>query len=409
MNQTSVRDSFSPELRLLLECSHQQPDAQQTERIRRAASLAIDWVQFQELAERHRVVPSVYLALRQAADDLVPPREMKAFASRFHRNTRRNLMVGGELSRIATSADQAGIPVMCLKGPGLALQIYGGLERRQFKDLDLLVRPEHLVRTVGILNQLGYHETHARISSLGPKGLQRLIRLNKDITLVNPDRPGAMVELHWRLCDFGTPRITFDSDRMWSQQLVVGNSRVYVLPLQDQIVFLAWHGGQHRWKRASWLFDLAQAVRTFDHADEATVSQVASDAGASTYLKLGLLLIRELTGVQPAFDTTEVPTAGLDSRYCSDVPADFRRQFETSCHAMMADEMYYEGNAFRNVTWVWQMTPSWQMRLESLLRVLKPNSEFMHLSGPRAYLKRLQRIERRLRHTLIARIPGLQR
>jgi len=253
--QSDLCSAFPAELMLLLECAH-QPDARQSDRIRKAAG-DIDWTAFMRLIERHRVVPHAFLALSHSAGDLVPQSAMDDLVRRFQENAIKNLRTAGELARICGAMNEAGIPLMCIKGPALAMQIYGGLQCRQFKDLDLFVPPEHTVRAAGLLNELGYREQTAPLTSLRPSQRKRLMKFYKHVTLTNPSIPGVIVELHWEITDFG--QFSIAAERLWddSHQLVLGKGRFHVHPPEEQIVFLAWHGGMHRWKRLSWLFDLA--------------------------------------------------------------------------------------------------------------------------------------------------------
>jgi hypothetical protein len=394
--KTELCSKFPAELLLLVQCAHQQPDAEQANRIREAAAARdMDWTSFMRLAERHRVVPHAFLALSRSAADLVPRSAMDALAGRFRANARRNLLAGRELARICRASNAAGIPLMCLKGPALAMQIYGGLQCRQFNDLDLLVPPQSILQAAELLNTLGYREQFASLTSLRPRQRNRLMKYYKHIAFVNPRMPGVVVELHWAIARTG--EFPIDAQRLWNDrhQLVLGKGRCYVLPPEEQIVFLAWHGGCHRWKRLSWLFDLAQAIRAAEEFDETTLLQTAAALRVEKYMLLGLALARTLTaGVVPE-------TACRSPRV--------QRQMELSYRAMLADEMHYEKKPLFGLFWAWHMSPTIRLRPEALFHTFAPREEHIHLSGPLAYLKRLLQLQSRAWQTLLSMLPGLGR
>ena len=60
------------------------------------------------------------------------------------------------LRRFQRLMEANGIQLVPIKGPALALLAYGDVARRQFEDLDLLVRREDLLRAVEVLEREGY-------------------------------------------------------------------------------------------------------------------------------------------------------------------------------------------------------------------------------------------------------------
>ena len=143
--------AFSRELSLLVLCLRQTPDPAQAEALRRHLSQPPNWSEVMVLAERHRLVPHLYLALKNSASDLVPADAWEKIRQRFRANATRNIQFMTELVRVVRALEQVGIPALPIKGPALAIQLYGGLECRQFGDLDLLVPQQLAVRAAEIL------------------------------------------------------------------------------------------------------------------------------------------------------------------------------------------------------------------------------------------------------------------
>jgi hypothetical protein len=275
------------------------------------------------------------------------------------------------------------------------MQLYDGLQCRQFRDLDLLVPREHIFRAAGLLNELGYREQHvAPLTSFGPRQRKRLIKFNRHVAMCNPSIPGVMVELHWEIGKFG--QVSIATERLFSDahQRVLGKGRFHVLPPQEQAVFLAWHGSVHRWKRLSWLFDFSEAMRSTPEFEETRLLQSARALGVEKHTALALALARTLTGCDVPATVGSLPNV--------------RREMECSCRAIAADETYYENKPLAWLFWSWQMSSSQWLLPRLLIHTFVPSMEHIHLSGPLAYLKRLQRVSSRTCQLLVSKFASIR-
>ncbi len=61
-----------------------------------------------------------------------------------------------DLQRLSADFDKAGLEFIALKGPYLAQRFFGGIDRRAFSDLDILVRTESLAASIELLRANGY-------------------------------------------------------------------------------------------------------------------------------------------------------------------------------------------------------------------------------------------------------------
>jgi hypothetical protein len=118
----------------------------------------MDWPRLLDLATHHHVLPLVHRALRDAARAGNPvPGEFLLYLQRKQRTiAAHNVRATGILRRLQRLAEAAGIRLVPIKGPALAALAYGSTSLRQFEDLDLLVRPNDLLRLVEMLEQQGY-------------------------------------------------------------------------------------------------------------------------------------------------------------------------------------------------------------------------------------------------------------
>lgn len=107
-----------------------------------------------------------------------------------------------ELDSLWPALRDRGIEVIVLKGPHLGARFHGGAARRQFLDLDLLVRREQLTGAEHALRQLGY----ARLSRPLPgRGLTRAF-----VHAFDYARAGRHVDLHWAFGAHVSYRIDYD-------------------------------------------------------------------------------------------------------------------------------------------------------------------------------------------------------
>jgi hypothetical protein len=130
----------------------------------------IDWQRLLVLATEHHVLPQLSKALSAVAEGEggaagiramlpgggVPPDVVVPLQRDFAVNAGRNVRKAAILQGLQQLMRAQGIDLVPIKGPALAVLAYGDLALRQFDDLDLLVRPADLLRTVDALEHAGY-------------------------------------------------------------------------------------------------------------------------------------------------------------------------------------------------------------------------------------------------------------
>ena len=198
------------------------------------------------IAHRHQVVPLVLDALRRAGMT-VPPALVAGF------DPVAPLRAAREAVRLRTLLAADGIAPLFLKGSALAVLAYGAIERRQFGDIDLLVRPSDARRAAVLLGDAGYRAPGC------PDGLadrvDRVSRFAKDMTLVHSTN-GHIVELHWRMTDNPREQPVCEREAVQWVELAPG-SAIPTLGTEALFAYLCAHGGAHAWARLRWLADVA--------------------------------------------------------------------------------------------------------------------------------------------------------
>jgi hypothetical protein len=235
----------------------------------------------------------------------------------------RNLFLVGQLREILRLMGHQGIPVIPLKGPVLAHQLYGRFDARQFGDLDLLLRPADLPRAAAILERRGLErESHVEgvRSYAGCKGQVR-------------------VELHWLLHPpyFGRANHT---PLVWTRATPrpFCGTELLVLSEADQLLFLCMHGSKHGWERLDWIHDIAALLDGVARWDWDDVQRTAAHTGTSNALHVGLALSTLLLEAElPA----EVQLPVLRSRAASRlVPMALRNLDTTGTRQLLDRELH---------------------------------------------------------------------
>src|SRR5829696_2399929 len=126
-----------PEFELLFCCARTRTDRKMEERIRELLRRGPEWEYLLRIAAGHGIVPLLQLNLSTVCPDAVPATVSEYLRQLFLANTRRNLLLTGELLRLLSAFETQGLPVVPYKGPTLSVLAYGDLALRQFNDLDL--------------------------------------------------------------------------------------------------------------------------------------------------------------------------------------------------------------------------------------------------------------------------------
>jgi hypothetical protein len=218
---------------LLLACAEWAVDADAAGEVVEAASRVSNWVRFLEMADEHSLMPIAADCLTSCGVTM-PVETLSALKAAWGDNAKRAMVLAGELERLLARFGAAGIRAITLKGPALGRALYRDPAHRFSGDLDLLVRPEDLVRAEALLESEGYREP-------GDERLRRARRAFRRSTyealFLNPVS-GIAVDLHWDLLPPGFP-VRFRMPEVWARS---EGSR---LAAADELAFLCAHADKH--------------------------------------------------------------------------------------------------------------------------------------------------------------------
>ncbi len=253
----------------------------------------VDWDAFIRLAVRHRVIPQLHEVLRRGTAN-VPSSVIQQIAELQTQIVAGNLRLAAELVRIARLFESRAIPVVAFKGPALAMELYGGLQRRQFIDLDVLIQPDDLLTAITLLDELGYQACGVELARMSAGQRNRVLVDSKSCEMTRSDAAPLHVDLHWRLSNDEALFATVLENQFSGAYLTISGQRILTMPTRELVCYLAFHGGNHRWMRLSWLCDLAAAAQRVPAEEWPLLLSEAERSKTHRYVVSGLLLLERL-------------------------------------------------------------------------------------------------------------------
>lgn len=260
---------------------------------RKLAQRDLKWNYVLKTAELHGMLPLLRARIEAICPRLVPANIKGQLVRAVAANAGRNLALTGELLRILALFEAEGIEAVPFKGPVLAEQIFGSVAMRQFCDLDILVKPEFVIRARDVLAASGYSPEFV----LTPEREAQYLRTEHAFQLTRAEGD-CVVELHWR---FGSQDQVFPLaasdvwDRLEDGRLQ--GTTVRSLSPEDLFLYLCMHGAKHRWERLEWICSLAEFAQNSRIRWDDLVETAAAE-GAQRGFHLGLLLIKDICAVQ---------------------------------------------------------------------------------------------------------------
>jgi Uncharacterised nucleotidyltransferase len=250
---------------------------------------SLDWPRLLDLAQAHAVTPILRAALQNVQ---IPSSVSTALRASYEASIRLSLAHSAELLRVVELFGKARIPMVALKGPMLDQYLYGDLALRVFGDIDVLLKPDDVLRARDTLIDNGYRIA----SSLPWNSRSACLRLRgKEMSFDSPS--GGSVDVHWRLMPPNFASV-FDKMDPWQYQRVehLAGHRVQTLSAEAQLLFLCAHGSKHMFDRLGWIADVARFLRIARDLDWKFLVNQSRDANCLMQLLLSIGLAVDLFG-----------------------------------------------------------------------------------------------------------------
>ena len=233
----------------------------------------MNWDSLLAFAETEGLAPALGFALKAVAWEAVPAAVRERLTRHFTESVVRHLLLSHELGLALRRFAAEDVPVILLKGPILSETLYPHPALRPFSDLDLLIRPQDLLRADELLRGLGCR----RVADAHSWSFD--IAYDRETLYDGPT--GFRVDLHWGLIN--DPRYSWNHQEglsVWERAIrvpVAGEAALGLCP-EDLLLYLAVHLAiHHSLAGLLWYWDLALILdRWGDTLDWETVIARAS-------------------------------------------------------------------------------------------------------------------------------------
>jgi hypothetical protein len=276
------------ELDLLLCCARTRLDAARAARIKELVGRELDWKYM--FSRRRRIIPLLYHSLNAVCPEAMP----KTVRAQLHyycaTNAKYNDYLSGELLKLIHLLDARAIPFVPYKGPIQTLRIYRNTALREFRDLDILVRKQDVLRVKDLLIAQGFVPcAHPALTDE-----TATLEFGYNFQFVRTQDKVA-VEVHWAFVPKYMP-FPLALEEVWERLEPIPFQDTQVLSLcpEDLLLALCLHGYKDVWEQLKMVCDVAELISAYGELNWENVVRQALDLGCERVLFLGLLLASEL-------------------------------------------------------------------------------------------------------------------
>jgi hypothetical protein len=248
----------------------------------------ISWDYLLDMAAWHGVIP--LLAKRLVGYPAVPSSVVKLLRESALTNAANNLFLSAELTKLSTALGSYGIPYIPYKGTVLSQYLYGSAASRSVSDIDLIIQPGDVLKTIACLEELGFED------GFGLSATQRAtaIRYGFEYSFV---RNGVSIDLHWRLVQhFCWPSL--DMDQVWKDLVPFSfcGAAMGIFSPEWMLAALCIHSAQHDWMELKMFVDIAKLLSRHPNLDWRLIEHLTADSHSRRSLLASLSLAHTYLG-----------------------------------------------------------------------------------------------------------------
>lgn len=235
-----------------------------------------------DLFRRHRLFP-----LAQHILPLLGEKEQGRWKKTIRNASMRTLGFVAQLHELLDILNKEGIEVIPLKGPVLAEILYGDVNQRHMRDLDLLVNQGDMLNAIKVLQSAGYILKFPE-GELNSRQWKIYLRHQYDVGLMHRDK-GSILELHSGIAYPGLlggyENLIIDD----VESITMFGNRIKSMSKEATFLYLVIHGTHHLFFRLFWLRDMAEALRRWE-LDHTRIYKNACQMGIERMLGIALRL-----------------------------------------------------------------------------------------------------------------------
>lgn|GEM_PF-1368194 len=242
----------------------------------------VDTAMLFELFKRHRLFPLAHQILPMLGE-----KERGRWKKAIRNASMRTLGFVGQLHELLDILNKEVIEVIPLKGPVLAEILYGDVNQRQMRDLDLLVTKDDMLNAIKVLQSAGYILKFPE-RELTKRQWKIYLRHQYDVGLVHRDNR-SILELHSGIAYPGLlggyENLIIDD----MEAVKMSGRTIKSMSKEATFLYLVIHGTHHLFFRLFWLRDLAEALRRWE-LDHTRIYINACQMGIERMLGIALRL-----------------------------------------------------------------------------------------------------------------------
>lgn len=285
-----LRPRDDRELLLLIDCARASIEPERAGRIREQVTAGLNWDRVLTLARRNGLAPLLYSHLNQICPASVPAGVLQFLRDYYQKNSAFSLLLTGELLRLIKVLHDNGIQAVAYKGPAMAVALFGSVARRQFCDLDILVRKSDVWNASRVIEAQGFEPLFGV-----PEKMRASFVRQAYVRLFRRDAGRTVVELHWGLAERYWA-VQFDGDALWPrlQPVPLQGATVFVPCPEDLLLMLCVHAGRHGADKLEGMCCIAELVRRTPDWNWERVWRRATAMRCRRMLEFALLLAHGL-------------------------------------------------------------------------------------------------------------------
>lgn len=256
----------------------------------------LNWDVFFNLIIHHRVYPIIYKNTQKLNENVIPDMYSHRLYSLYIQNTLKMLRLSSEMIRINNEFTTKNIRNIVLKGPALAMKLYGNYSDRTSKDLDILISIDDFECAHKIMINNGYVNEEDIIILKGKKNW------NEHHVVYNHSELKVQIEVHFKLSFDLNNKPSFDELWNRSEQTTHEGNIIRILGREDLFIYLCHHAARHVFFRLRWLHDLDQYIRLYPLSENVTEKIICYQCAKGTELCCALLKHFFGTPIQNSID-----------------------------------------------------------------------------------------------------------
>lgn len=248
-----------------------------------------------ELISRHRLFP-----IAKELVDFSECKERPKWDIAIRNCTMRSMHLTKVLIDLLNAFHNLNLRITPIKGPALALALYGDVGKRQYVDLDLLIAKEELELAIQIASEMGFILKYPE-KGFSEKRWSYYFKWKNDVVLFH-ESERIFIEFHVGIYyhKLLPEQLEFYLLRDLTEESI-GGIPFDCMNRNSTFLYLVFHGGFHQYFLLFWLRDISEALLKWD-LNHNLIMEYSREMGIDRLLGVSLFLAKR-------FFNTEIPEA----------------------------------------------------------------------------------------------------